>query len=171
MFNQITINSRRPLKRLVFSLVILAVSGFTQTAVLYGSPPAATAVEEENSRSDTLNKLKIASLQHDLILLLIESNDFDRVELEWRKVLDLGLSEKYESAIAQSLLMIGYKLSEANQLSLAQSIMDESLSTVAFSNKSAADIFRLKAYVYKEAGDLDSAIDALRKASELAEQP
>lgn len=158
----------RHLKLLAFSLVILAVSGFTQTGTLFG---AATVVEEENSGSETINKLKIASMQHDLILLLIESNDFDRVESEWKKVLDLGLSEKYENAIAQSLLMIGYKLSEANQLSLAQNIMDESLATVAFTNKSAADIFRLKAYVYKEAGDLDSAIDALRKASDLVQEP
>ena len=67
--------------------------------------------------------------------------------------------------------MICYKLSEAKQYSLAQDLMDESLSAVAFGNNSAADIFRLKAYVYKEAGDLDSAIEALRKASELAEKP
>jgi tetratricopeptide (TPR) repeat protein len=170
MFSQTKFNLRRHLKLLVLSLVIFAVSGSTQTAVLLGLPPAATLIEQD-SGSEALNKLKIASMQHDLILLLIESGNFDRVESEWRKVLDLKLGQKYEGAIAQSLLIICYKLSEANQLSLAQSIMDESLSAVAFSNKSAADIFRLKAYVYKEAGDLDSAIDALRKASELAEKP
>ena len=170
MFSQTRFNFRRHIKLLVLSLAILATSGSNQTGVLFGLVPAATVIEED-SGSATLNKLKIASMQHDLILLLIESGDFDRVESEWRKVLNLKLSEKYEGAIAQSLLILCYKLSEANQLSLAQSIMDESLSTVAFSNKSAADIFRLKAYVYKEAGDLDSAIDALRKASELAEKP
>lgn len=171
MFNRTKTNLRRRLRLLAFSLIILAVSGFTQTGMLLGFSPAATAVGEETSSSETLNKLKIASMQHDLILLLIESNDFDRVEPEWRKVLELELSEKYESAIAQSLLMIGYKLSEANQFSLALSIMDESLAAVAFSNKSAADILRLKAYLYKEAGDLDAAIETLREASELAEQP
>lgn len=173
MFNLTEINLRRHTKLLAFSLIALAVSGFTQTGMLFGFSPAAPAVimVEEVSDSETINKLKIASMQHDLILLLLESGDFGRVELEWKKVLDLGLSEKYEGAIAQSLLMICYKLAEANQLSLAQSLMDESLSTVLFSNKSAADIFRLKAYVYKEAGDLDAAIDALRRASELAEEP
>jgi hypothetical protein len=150
--------------------MILILSGFTQTGLLFGFPPPVTVMQED-SGSETLDKLKIASMQHDLILLLVERSDFDRVKPEWEKVLDLGLSVKYESAIAQSLLMICYKLSEANQLSLAQSIMDESLSTVAFSSKSAADIYRLKAYVYKEAGDLDSAIDALQRASELAENP
>jgi tetratricopeptide (TPR) repeat protein len=169
MFSRTKINPGRRLKPLAFSLIILAVSGFTQTGMLWGSPPAAIA--EETSSSETLTKLKIASMQHDLILLLIESNDFDRVEPEWRKVLELELSDTYESAIAQSLLMICYKLSEANQFSLALSIIDESLAAVAFSNKSAADILRLKAYLYKEAGDLDAAIETLREASELAEQP
>ena len=172
MFNKAEIKLGRRTKLLAFSLIILAVLGFTQTAMLFGFSAAAPAeiVMEEVSESETINKLKVASMQHDLILLLVERGDFDRVELEWRKVLDLGLSEKYEGAIAQSILMICYKLAEANQLALAQSLMDESLSTVAFSNKSAADIFRLKAYVYKEAGDLDAAIDALRRASELAEE-
>ena len=141
MFNGTKIDLRRRLKLLAFSLIILAVSGFTQTGMLWGFSPAAI-VEEETSNSETLNKLKIASMQHDLILLLIESNDFDRVDPEWGKVLELELSEKYESAIAQSLLMICYKLSEASQFSLALSIIDESLATIAFSNKSAADILR-----------------------------
>ena len=110
-------------------------------------------------------------MQHDLIFLLIESNDFDRVEAEWGKVLDLELSEKYEGAIAQSVLTICYKLSEAKQFSMALNIIEESLAAVAFSNKSSADILRLKAYIYKESGDLDSAIETLRKASELAEEP
>ena len=126
---------------------------------------------ERDSASETVNKLKIASMQHDLILLLIESKDFGRVESEWKKVLDLKLNEKYEGAIAQSLLMICYKLSEAKQYSLALGLMDESLSAVAFSNKNAADILRLKAYLYKEAGNLDLAIETLRQASELAEKP
>jgi len=33
------------------------------------------------------------------------------------------------------------------------------------------DIFRFKAYLYKEAGDLDSAIKAFQQARELAEKP
>ena len=170
MFSQTNIHLRRHLRLLALSLVILAVSGFTQTGLLWGFSPAATVMEED-SGSETLNKLKIASMQHDLILLLLESNDFDRVEPEWRKVLDLGLGEKYENAIAQSLLTICYKLSQANQLSLALNLIDESFGAVAFSDKSAADILRLKAYLYKEAGDLDSAIETLRQASELAETP
>ncbi len=167
MFSQTKPNGRKHHRILLFSFAIVAALGLMQsiTVSAFQSPPALT---EEKPNSETLKKLKIASMQHDLILLLIENKNFDRVDLEWRKVLDLRLGDKYENAIAQSLLTIAYKLSEAKQLSLAQMILDESLSTVPFSNKDKADIFRFKAYLSKEAGDLDSAIKALRLASELA---
>jgi tetratricopeptide (TPR) repeat protein len=170
MSGKTKINMGRHYKALVFSCVILVMLGSTPTGMLYAFS-ATTALVEGNSDSETLQKLKIASMQHDLILLLIESKDFAKVESEWRKVLDLGLSAKYEGAVAQSLLTISYKLTEAKQLSIALAILDDSLSIAPFSNKSRAEILKLKAYIYKEAGDLDSAIDTLRQASELAEKP
>jgi tetratricopeptide (TPR) repeat protein len=170
MFSQTKFNLRGHFKALVFSFIVVAVLGSCQISGLFAFQ-SSDAEEAGQSRSEIVQKLKIASMQHDLILLLIENNNFDRVELEWRKVLDLRLNGKYEGAIAQSLLTISYKLSEAKQTPLARRILDESLSAVAFSNKSRADILRFKAYLYKEAGDLDSAIDTLRRASELAEKP
>jgi tetratricopeptide (TPR) repeat protein len=170
MFSQTKFDLRRYSKALVFSFIVVAFVGSCQTSGVFAQP--STAEEAGQSRSEILKKLEIASMQHDLILLLIENNSFDRVESEWQKVLDLGLNGKYEGAIAQSLLTISYKLSEAKQIPLAQRILDESLPAVGFSNKNRADILRFKAYLYKEAGDLDSAIDTLRRASELvAESP
>ncbi len=169
MFGQKKISSKRNFRAFLLPLIMAAVVGFFQTNGLLALQ--SSTAEEAPSGSETLKKLKVASMQHDLILLLIEGDNFERIESEWRKVLDLGLNGRYESAIAQSLLTISYKLSEAKQISLAQKILDESVSAVAFSNTSLADIFRFKAYLYKEAGDLDSAIDTLRRASELAEKP
>jgi len=74
MLSQAKVNLRKYLGLLAFSLVFLAVSGFMQRGMLFGFPPAATMTEEA-SNSETLNKLKIASMQHDLILLLIDRND------------------------------------------------------------------------------------------------
>jgi tetratricopeptide (TPR) repeat protein len=170
MFDRTKINLRRKAGILVFTLVIVGVLGPMETGVL-SAFQSSSAEGQEKPGAETLQKLKIASVQHDLILLLIENRNFDRVELEWRKVLDLRLSGKYEGAIAQSLLTISYKLFEAKQLSLAQKILSESLSAVPFSNKNKADILRFQAYLYKEAGDLNSAIDTLKRASELAERP
>ena len=100
MFSQTKTHLSRILSLLVFSLVILAVSGSTQVRLVFAFPPPGTVSAEQDPGSETVNKLKIASMQHDLILLLIESKDFGRVESEWKKVLDLKLNEKYEGAIA-----------------------------------------------------------------------
>ncbi len=162
------IHLRGHLRRLLFSVLIAAALGSAQSGLVYGFQSPAVA---ENSNSEAIKKqLKIASMQHDLILLLIENKTFDTVDLEWRKVLDLKLGPKYEGAIAQSVLAIGLKLSDANQLALAQQILDESLASVPFSNKNKSDIFRFKAYLYKESGDLDNAIKALKRASELVDK-
>jgi tetratricopeptide (TPR) repeat protein len=107
-------------------------------------------------------------MQYDMIFLLIQNKNFDQVEAEWRKVLDQKLGAKYEKQIADSLLDIVYKLSEAKQFLLAQKLLDQSLAAAPFSNKSKADILRFKALLYKESGDLDNAIKTMQQALELA---
>jgi len=109
-------------------------------------------------------------MQHETILLLIDSKTVDRVESEWKTVLDLQLGAKYEAAIADSLLTIGYKLLEAKQLPLAQKLLDESLAAVPFSNKSKTNVLKFKAYLFKEAGDYDNAIKTVKLANELADK-
>ena len=124
----------------------------------------------QSSPTPEEKKLKSASVQHDLILLLIDNKNFDQVESEWKKVLDLKLGTRYEGPIADSLLFIANKLYEAKQLALAQKILDESLSSVPFSNKSKSDILRFKALLYKDMGDSDNAVRTMRFAIELADK-
>ena len=162
MFSQLNTKRVHHKILLFLFLIVVALGPVRITAFAFQSSPAA---EEE-----TAKKIKLAYIQHEMILLLIENKNFDRVEVEWKKVLDLRLGAKFEKPIAESLLDIGYKLSEAKQLSLAQKLLDESLAAVPFSNKSKADILTFKAYLYKETGDLDNAIKTLRQATELADK-
>jgi tetratricopeptide (TPR) repeat protein len=158
MFNQPNKNLRVHHKiLLLLSLIVVAPGSVRTTAFAFQSSPTA---EEK--------KLQVASMQYDMIFLLIQNKNFDQVEAEWRKVLDQKLGAKYEKQIADSLLDILYKLSEAKQFLLAQKILDESLAAVSFSNKSKADILRFKALLYKDSGDLDSAIKTMQQALELA---
>ena len=167
MFSRARIHLRGHCRRVIFSLLIAAALGSAQCSMVYSFQ--ATLVAEPSS-PETVKKLKVASVQHELILLLIENKSFDTIDSEWKKVLALKLDAKYEGAIAQSVLKIGLKLSDAGQLALAQQILDESLASVPFSKKNQSDIWRFKAYLFKEAGDLDSAIQALKHASELIEK-
>lgn len=135
--------------------------------VALGSVQTSVAFAFQSSPTPEERKLKIASVQHDLILLLIENKNFDQVESEWKKVLDLKLGAKFEGQIADSLSLIAFNLSEAKQLSLALKIIDDSLSTVPFSNKSKSDLLKLKASIYVELGDSEDAIKAYQFARDL----
>jgi tetratricopeptide (TPR) repeat protein len=152
---------------LVLCFLLVTAPGSMQAGVVFDSE-SALAGKPEKTDSEAQRKLTVASMQHELILLLIESRSYDRVQPEWKKVLDLKLGARYEGAIAESLLTIGYKLLEAKQVPLAQQILDDSLSTMPFSNKNKADILRFKAYLFKESGDLENAIRTLRLATDLA---
>jgi hypothetical protein len=154
-------------KILLFAFLIVALAGCIRPNISFALHPAELA---DDGGSDIQKKLKTASVQHELILLLIENKAYDQVEVEWKKVLDLKLGTRYEAPIASSLLTIGYKLYEAKQLVVAQKLMDASLASVPFANKSRADIFKFKAFLFKEAGDLENAIRSMRIASDLVEK-
>ena len=160
--------SRKSGRILVIFFLVISALGFIQANIAIAVQPLDAVSEEAGPEAQ--KKLKTASMQHELILLLIENKTFDQVELQWKKVLDLRLNARYEGAIAQSLLMIGYKLFEAKQFVPAQKIMDASLASVPFTSGNKADIFKFKAALYKEMGDLDNAIRFMRLASELSDK-
>ena len=151
------------------AVIFLSKTLFVNQAFAMQASPAAGF--DERLDSEITKRLKMASNEHDLILLFIESGKYDKIEAEWKKVLDLKLGNRYEGAIALSLLKIADKLSEAKQIQLAQRILDYTLANMSFSNKTKADIFRYKAYLFKEAGDLEKAIDAYKYSNELLEKP
>jgi hypothetical protein len=150
--------------------VIVGTFGSMQKGYLFALE-SSPALEEEKANAEIQRKLNIAKMQHELILLLIEKRSFDSVDSEWKRVLDLKLGAKYEDPIAKSLLTISYELLKAKRFALAQKLLDESLSTVPFTDKNQADIFACKAALYKEAGDTDAAIKMMLKARDLEEKP
>jgi hypothetical protein len=147
------------------SLLVLAALGPVQSGIAAAFQPVEYS---EDAASDIQKKLQTAKIQHELILLLIENKTYNQVPTEWKKVLDLRLGAKYEGPIAQSLLTIGYKLYAAKQYAVVLKMIDASVASVPFSNANKADIFKFKAGVLQESGDIDNAIRAMRYASELA---
>jgi len=150
---------------LLSSLLVLVALGLMQSSIVAAFQPVEYA---EEATSDIQKKLQTAKMQHALILLLIEDKAYNKVETEWKKVLDLRLGARYENAIAQSLLTIGYKLYAAKQYAVAIKMIDASVASVPFTNANKADIFKFKAGLLQELGDIENAIRAMRYASELA---
>jgi len=170
MLSKTKISSYGRQRILVLSLAFFAAVGLMQTNLLAAIEPV-PAFEAEKLTPEAKNKLKFASRQHDLILLLIENQDFDSIEPKWKQVLDLKLGAEFESLIAKSLVAICYNLLDAKRSALGLKLIDDSLTAVPFSDKSRADIFGCQAALYKDTGDLNSAIKAMKKAQELEGKP
>ena len=77
-------------RTLVLSFAIFTAFGLMQTG-LFAALDASPTLEGEKPSAEVKKKLKIAGMQHELILYLIEKQDFDSIESEWKKVLDLKL--------------------------------------------------------------------------------
>jgi hypothetical protein len=170
MGNKTKIISKGRRRILVLSFAVFAALGLMQTS-LFAAFDASPAPEGEKLSPEAKKKLKLAGMQHDLILYFIEKQDFDSIEPEWKIVLDLKLGAEFEDLVAKSLVTISYKLLDAKRYALAQKLLDESLMTMPFGNRSQSDIFACKAALYRGSGDLDSAIKSMRKARELEGKP
>jgi hypothetical protein len=170
MVNKATIDSKGRRSILVLFFAIFAAFGLMQTGLL-SAFQASPTLEGEKPSPEVKKKLKIAGMQHDLILDLIAKQDFDSIEPEWKIVLDIKLGAEFEDPVAKSLVTISYNLLDAKRPALALKLIDESLLAAPFSNKSKSDIFACKAALYRALGDLDSAIKTMRQARELEGKP
>jgi hypothetical protein len=170
MIDKIKIGSKARQKIMVCLFAVVAALGFMQVDGL-AAFESAPAIGGEKISPEIRKKIEFAATQHDLILLLIQTKDFSSVESEWKMVLDLKLGAEYENLVAQSLRIITEKLLEAKQFPLALQLLDASLSMAPFSNGNKADIYRHKAALYKETGDLDSAIKAMKQSQEFRITP
>ena len=170
MVNKEKINLMGRRRTLVLSFAIFTAFGLMQTG-LFAALDASPTLEGEKPSAEVKKKLKIAGMQHELILYLIEKQDFDSIESEWKKVLDLKLGAEYEDPVAKSLVIISYKLLDAKRSALGLKLIDASLMAMPFSNKSKSDIFACKAALHRELRDLDSAIKAMRQARDLEGKP
>jgi hypothetical protein len=170
MFNKAKISSRGRKRILVLSFAIFTAFGLMQTGLL-SAFEAAPALEGEKPSPEVKKKLKIAGMQHDLILDLIAKQDFDSIEPEWKTVLDLKLGAEFEDLVAKSIVTISYNLLDAKRPALALKLIDESFKTVQFSDKSKSDIWACRAALYRALGDLNSAIKAMKIARDLEGKP
>jgi tetratricopeptide (TPR) repeat protein len=170
MSNKAKISSRGRQRILAFSFAIFAAFGLMQTSLLPAFEASPTLKGEKLS-PEAEKKLNLAGIQHDLILLLIEKRDFDSIEPEWKAVLDLKLGKEFEDLVGKSIVAISYTLLEAKRFALALKLLDESLAAAPFSDKSKANIYACKAALYKELKDVDSAIQAMRRAKDLEGKP
>jgi hypothetical protein len=114
-------------------------------------------------------KQSIARSQHDLMMLLIEKGDYEKIPDELTVILRLGLSGKYEKHVTDEIIILSTQLSSKNQFNICQQILDMGLETLK-EKFSHARLYKEKGAVYKLAGDSDKALEMFKKSVELEDE-
>lgn len=160
---------RSPLLFLSFFLLPLIFSVCALPGSALANQEKAGTTAEANIESDLERRLSMAEAQHEIALLLIKDGQYDKVFPEMKKIFELGLPSKYEESILQSVAVIANQLAERRQHGVAHQVLDEASRFLKLdSNKVKA--LKLKAYVLKDEGKFQEAIDTFRKAIEMERQ-
>lgn len=109
---------------------------------------------------------KIAEAQHEIVVMLIEKGEFQKVPEAASKVLDLNFPGDKEHLMVDAASFWTDLLLHRRQPQLAQQLLDSAYQRVRL-NKSKAALCREKAYVFKIQGDLDAAQKMFEKSVEL----
>ena len=113
--------------------------------------------------------LSIAEAQFEMVKILIQQDRFDRVLPEMNVIFNLGLPEKFEEAVAESAGIVGNLLLAKRQYDLGRQVLDEAFLRMRRNDNRAA-ILKIQAYIYREEGKLDQAMECLAQAVELEKQ-
>jgi tetratricopeptide (TPR) repeat protein len=113
--------------------------------------------------------LSIAETQYEIAKLLIKDGRYDRVLPEMRKILDLNFQGENEQLVAKSSSLIARLLVENKQVTLAHTLLDETLVRMK-QRENVASLLKIKAYLYKSEGKLQKAIETLERAVEIERQ-
>jgi tetratricopeptide (TPR) repeat protein len=114
-------------------------------------------------------KLRFAAAQHEIISILINEGQYDRVLPEFEKILELGLTGEQEQLVVKEVWSIVTALTEAGQYDSAHRLLDEALAKVAQQDNRFA-LLMLKGKVYKQEGRLREALGTYRQAQQLQER-
>jgi hypothetical protein len=108
----------------------------------------------------------IAEAQHEIILLLIEKQEFDKVPAAAQKIFDLDFPREQETKIVKEAQILIDALSKHNQIKIAHQILDSAMESVTTSTALAA-LHKERAFILRKEGKKDEAMKHFEKYLEL----
>jgi hypothetical protein len=150
----------RGIAALAVSLTLL-IPSFGQEAALRQIP--STAEEAENLSAN----LEIAHSQHEIILLYIKTDQFEKVGPAAQVLLSLKFPADLELNTVKSLSIITEKLYEKGHSELAHQVLAVAAKTLS-ANSNKSKVYMIQARAYKRDGLDDRAIECYRKSQELS---
>ena len=118
-------------------------------------------------RSDDLRaNLEIANAQHDIILLYIKNDQFDKVWSGTQFLLSIKFPAEQELYTVKSIYIISERLFEKGNAALAHQILSAAEKTLS-DNANKAKVYLMQARAYKREGLDEKAIECLKKSQEM----
>jgi len=108
----------------------------------------------------------IAEAQHEIVMLLINGKEFNKVLNASQEIFSLSFPYNQEPLFVTEGRILATALSDLQQYELAQALLDQALEAVS-SNRSKALLYKEKAYHCKKEGKNDEAMEFFEKALEL----
>ncbi len=108
----------------------------------------------------------VAEAQHEIVMLLIKGKEFDKVLRASQEIFSLRFPYNQEHLFVTEGQILSGALYDHQQYELAQALLDQALRAVN-SNNSKALLYKEKAYLCKQEGKNDEAMEFFEKAVEL----
>ena len=108
----------------------------------------------------------VAEAQHEIVMLLIKGKEFGKVLQASREIFSLKFPYNQEHLFVTEGRILSGALYDHQQYELAQALLDQALAAVN-SNSSKALLCKEKAYLFKQEGKDDEAMEYFEKAIEL----
>ena len=118
------------------------------------------------SALDDQSKLRIATAQYEVIQLLLEEKQYQKVLGEFREILDLEFEGENERLVVEAAWKFAEQLLEAGRYSIAEQIVEETLGQTE-DPENRFILLMLLGKIVKSDGRTEEAIEIYRKAQQL----
>ena len=155
------------MKRLIVAILAVFLASGTSLVAQQGREPENTfqPPAQITADSDEVSKVRFAGAQHEIIVILMNQGQFQRIPSEFEKIAVLDFAPENEDLLVAEVWTILENLRTLGRHDVALDVIDIALENVS-ENESRYNLWMFKGKALKDAGRTDEAIDAFRQAQQ-----
>lgn len=112
---------------------------------------------------------RLAEAQHEIVMLLIEKGEFEKVHEAAHEIFQLNFPQDQEHLLLVEVEILVDALVHRQRIAIAHRIVDSAL-LCTITSKSKAQLYREKGYLFKKEGNTEEALKSFEKSKELEKE-
>ena len=124
------------------------------------------AIGGSASAEAAADRMAIAQAQHDMLVLLIDKGEYDKVPAEFQKILDLRFTGADEQKVVSEVLILSDLLVKKSQAKVSLRLVDMGLGSLK-EKDSLVKLYKEKGFLYKTMGQPEKAMEMFEKVKAL----